>query len=129
MDSTWRALTVLTRSKSMAFQHTMVLITRQTECDSHNQALSVLTGVDGVDTSKVGILGHSYGGNTTMFQAALDERVRYACTSGAVCSFRNKIEWGTGIEMAEVLPGALDHFEIDDLLRLTAPRKLLVVSA
>lgn len=92
-------------------------------------AVSVLLGLGTVDPSRIGILGHSYGGNTTIFQAALDERVRYACASGAVCSFRNKMQRGTGIEMAEVLPGVVDRFDIDELLRLTAPRPLLVISA
>lgn len=92
-------------------------------------ALSLLAGLDTVDLSRIGLLGHSYGGNTVLFQAALDERVQYACASGAACSFRTRIREGTGIEMAEVLPGVLDRFEIDDLLRLAAPRPMLVVSA
>jgi predicted esterase len=36
---------------------------------------------------------------------------------------------GTGIELAEVLPGVLECFDVDELLRLTAPRPLLVMSA
>ena len=92
-------------------------------------AVSILRGLDTVDPSRVGILGHSYGGNTALFQAALDERVRYVCTSGAVCSFRNKMRHATGIEMAEVLPGVLDRFDVDELLKLAAPRPMLVVSA
>jgi dienelactone hydrolase len=92
-------------------------------------ALSLLAGIAAVDPDRVGILGHSYGGNTVLFQAALDERVRFCCSSGAVCSFRNKMERGTGIEMAEVLPGVLAQFDVDVLLGLTAPRPALVVSA
>jgi dienelactone hydrolase len=92
-------------------------------------ALSLLAGIAAVDPDRVGILGHSYGGNTVLFQAALDERVRFCCSSGAVCSFRNKMERGTGIEMAEVLPGVLAQFDVDALLGLTAPRPALVVSA
>jgi dienelactone hydrolase len=92
-------------------------------------AVSLLAGLDPVDPSRIGILGHSYGGNTVLFQAALDERARYACASGAACSFRNKMQHATGIEMAEVLPGALDRFDIEDLLKLAAPRPMLVVSA
>jgi dienelactone hydrolase len=92
-------------------------------------AVSVLLGYDGVDPSRVGILGHSYGGNTAMFQAALDERVAFACSSGAVCSFRDKMRRRTGIEMAEVLPGIVDRLDVDELLRLAAPRPLLVMSA
>jgi dienelactone hydrolase len=92
-------------------------------------AVSVLTGLDGVDPSRIGVLGHSYGGNTALFQAALDVRVNYACSSGAACSYADKMRRGTGIEMAEVLPNALARFEIVDLLRLVAPRQLLIASA
>jgi dienelactone hydrolase len=92
-------------------------------------AISVLTGMAAVDSARVGILGHSYGGNTVLFQAALDERVRFSCSSGAACSFRDKMERGTGIEMAEILPGVLAQFDIDVLLGITAPRPALVVSA
>lgn len=92
-------------------------------------AVSVLAGITAVDVARIGILGHSYGGNTVLFQSALDERVRFSCSSGAACSFRNKMARGTGIEMAEVLPGVLAQFDIDVLLSLTAPRPTLVVSA
>jgi len=92
-------------------------------------AVSILLGLRAVDAARIGVLGHSYGGNTGMFQAALDDRVGFACSSGAVCSYRDKMQRGTGIEMAEVLPGVLERFDVDELLRLTAPRPLLVMSA
>jgi len=97
--------------------------------DDAAAALSVLSTLDIVDATKVGVLGHSYGGNTALFQAALDERVRFACASGAACSYRHKMEQGTGIEMAEVIPDVVGRLDVDDLLRLCAPRPMLVVSA
>ena len=36
---------------------------------------------------------------------------------------------GVGIEMASVIPGFHGKYDIDDLVSLTAPRKLLLVSA
>jgi dienelactone hydrolase len=92
-------------------------------------AYSALAGLVEVDSERIGLVGHSYGGNTALFQAALDTRVKFACISGAVCSYSERIARGTGIEMAEVLPSALLKFEIDDLLRLISPRQTLVVSA
>ena len=97
--------------------------------DDAAAAISVLNALDIVDASRTGALGHSYGGNTVLFQAALDERVRFACASGAVCSYRHKMEHGTGIEMAEVLPDIVGRLDVDDLLCLMAPRPMLVVSA
>lgn len=78
---------------------------------------------------KVGTLGHSYGGNTVLFHAALDLRVDFACASGAACSYRHKIASGTGLEMAEAIPGFAARWDIDDLLQAIAPRPLLLVSS
>jgi dienelactone hydrolase len=77
----------------------------------------------------VGLAGHSHGGNVTLFAAALDERVAFACASGALCSYRHKIAHGTGLEMALVLPGFAARFDVEDLVRCIAPRPLFVVSS
>jgi dienelactone hydrolase len=90
-------------------------------------AVSVLYALPGVE--RVGVVGHSYGGNIALFAAGLDERIAFTCSSGAACSYRHKFAHGTGLEMALVIPGFAEHFDLDDLMRCTAPRKLLVVSA
>jgi dienelactone hydrolase len=82
-----------------------------------------------VGSGRVGVLGHSYGGNVALFAAALDTRIAFACSSGAVCSFRHKLKTGTGLEMALVIPGFAARFDFDDLMRCIAPRSLLVVSS
>lgn len=92
-------------------------------------ALSVLRSQPGVADDRVGVLGHSYGGNTVLFHAAVDDRVRFAASSGAACSFRTKMASRTGIEMSEVIPGFCTRFDVDDLIRAIAPRPLLLVYA
>lgn len=82
-----------------------------------------------VDPSRLGILGHSYGGNTVLFQGALDSRIKFGCSSGAAASFKNRIQNGTGIEMASTIPGFNQDYDIDDLVKCFAPRNLLLVSA
>ncbi len=82
-----------------------------------------------VDKSRIGVLGHSYGGNTVLFQAALNAEIKFACSSGAACTYKNKIEFGTGIEMAEVIPGFIEKYDISDLVKCIAPRPILIVSA
>lgn len=91
--------------------------------------ISVLLQQDGSKRDRIGMLGHSYGGNTAIFHSPFDERIGYTCSSGAVCSYRTKIEHQTGIEFAEVIPGFIDNYEIEDLLRAACPRKFLIVSA
>lgn len=82
-----------------------------------------------VDKNRIGTLGHSYGGNTAIFLAALDQRMKYSCSSGAVCTFKEKMKNGTGIEMAEVIPGFAKYYDIEDLIKCVAPNKFLIVSA
>jgi dienelactone hydrolase len=91
--------------------------------------LSVLFQQEGINEDNIGILGHSYGGNTVLFHSPFDDRIKYSCSSGAVCSYKTKFESNTGIEMAEVIPNFTTMYDIEDLLRLIHPRELLIVSA
>jgi dienelactone hydrolase len=90
-------------------------------------ALTLLS--DLAPAAALGVLGHSYGGNTALFTAALDTRVAFACVSGAACSFRYKLAHGIGLEMSLAVPGIAQRFDFDDLMRCVAPRQLFVVSA
>jgi dienelactone hydrolase len=87
-------------------------------------ALSVLAERPEVDPSRTGVLGHSFGGNTVLFHAAVDHRVAFAATSGAAGTYRDKIASEIGIDRAEVIPGVLEVFDIDDLTRMICPRPL-----
>ena len=77
----------------------------------------------------VGVIGHSLGGGLALFVGALDTRVSFTCSSGAVCSYRHKLAHGGGLEMSLVIPGVVSQFDVDDLVRCVAPRRILVVSA
>jgi dienelactone hydrolase len=92
-------------------------------------AHSILAAQANVDPTRVGALGHSMGGATALFHAALDERVRFAVVSGAACTYRHRIESGTGIEAAQLLPGVFELCDLDDVAGLLAPRPLLLCSA
>ena len=92
-------------------------------------AISLISQLKHTKPGKIGLLGHSYGGNTAIFHSPFDERIQFTCSSGAVCSYKRKFKSGTGIEMAEVIPNFTDIYDIKDLLRLVAPRKLLIMSA
>jgi len=102
------------------------LLMRKVLIDVHS-AVSVLSNLTQV--SRVGVLGHSYGGNSALFAAALDTRIAFAVSSGAACSYRYKLLHGVGLEMALVIPGFAEQFDFDDLMRCVAPRRLFVVSA
>jgi dienelactone hydrolase len=91
--------------------------------------VSLLRQHRAVDSQRIGTLGHSYGGNTVLFHAAVDVRLGFACASGAACTYATKMRNGTGIEMAEVIPGLTQRFDVQDLVKCIAPRKALLLSA
>jgi dienelactone hydrolase len=93
------------------------------------RGISLLRTHPMIDAQRIGILGHSYGGNTVLFHGALDDRIRFACASGAACTYNHKMTHQIGIEMAEVIPGFVTRFDIPDLVACFAPRHLLLVSA
>lgn len=92
-------------------------------------AVSALLARADVDVGAVGALGHSYGGNTTLFLMAVDERIRFGCASGALASYRQKVSDRTGIEMAEVIPGFTSRFDMEHVLAAAASGRVLIVSA
>jgi len=97
--------------------------------DDANIGFDILKNHEKVDKSRIGVMGHSYGGSTVIFQTAINEEIKFACSSGAACSYKNKMELGTGIEMAEVIPGFINNYDIEDLVKCISPRHILLVSA
>jgi len=92
-------------------------------------AVSALLARTDVRPESIAALGHSYGGNTTLFLTAIDSRIQLGCASGALASYRRRMRDGTGIEMAEVIPGLTTRFDLEHVLAATASRPFLVVSA
>jgi dienelactone hydrolase len=96
--------------------------------DDAQRALSVLLQASGIDERRVGVAGHSYGGYTALYHAAVDPRCRFVCISGAVCSFETRRQEGTGITLFEVVPGLARQIDTHDVLSAIGPRPTLVVS-
>jgi dienelactone hydrolase len=76
-----------------------------------------------------GVVGHSFGGTVALFLSAMDTSMAFTCSSGALCSYRQKMASGTALEASLVIPGFQSRFDLDDVLRCVAPRKILIVSA
>lgn len=91
-------------------------------------AFRALQGLAEIDPVRVGVAGHSYGGDVTIFQAAVDERIAFACVSGAAGTYREKLARDIGIDLVQVVPGIARQLDIDDLLASVAPRPLLIAA-
>ena len=51
------------------------------------RAIDYLETLDFVDPEKIGMIGHSYGGHSTIFAAALEPRIKVAVANGPVSDF------------------------------------------
>ena len=86
-------------------------------------ALDHLADTPGIDASRLGTAGLSLGGETVMYVAALDERIRIAASSGWITTIENMKHnhcpcWD--------FPGLEENFEFSDIFSLVAPRPLIL---
>jgi len=82
---------------------------------------------DFIDFDKLICLGNSGGGTTTLYAAALDERIKIAVPSCYLCTFEHSI-------MAmyhcpcNFVPSLYKYFDMGDIACLIAPRPIVMVS-
>ncbi len=106
-----------------------------------SRAIDYLQTLEFVDADNIGMVGHSYGGHSTIFAAALDPRIKVAVANGPVSDFlHHGLHWAVaaGASSSQSLPSmrpyVLDHtlpapLTFYELTALLAPRPLLVGQA
>ena len=103
--------------------------------------IDYLQTLDFVDADKIGMVGHSYGGHSTIFTTALEPRIKAAFANGPVSDFRGHgLHWavprggGASQSLPNMRPYILDHtlkipVEFYEWTALIAPRPLIVGQA
>lgn len=81
-----------------------------------------------LEPDRIYAMGHSAGGTTALFTAAIDQRIKGVIASGCVGSWRRNIVRRRDPEGQLAIPGILHWLEMADILGLVAPRPLVVVS-
>jgi pimeloyl-ACP methyl ester carboxylesterase len=106
-----------------------------------SRAIDYLQTLNFVDREKIGMVGHSYGGHSTLFTSALEPRIKVAVANGPVSDFMHHgMHWAVpkGAGNSQSLP-AMRPYVIDPTRRapisfyeftaLIAPRPLMVGQA
>jgi dienelactone hydrolase len=93
------------------------------------RCLDVLQRLPYVDRDRIGACGWSYGGMVTLFLAAWDERVAAALVSCTVASIASSHRMPWNLCGSQVLPGMANELDHAALIKLVAPRPLIVESA
>jgi dienelactone hydrolase len=92
-----------------------------------DRGIDYLAARGDADMTRIGVMGNSGGGTTTLFSAALLPRVAFAMPSCFFCTFRDSI-------MAiyhcadNYIPGLLPVADMADILGLFAPKPVVVVA-
>jgi|694.fasta_scaffold06540_15 pimeloyl-ACP methyl ester carboxylesterase len=105
----------------------------------HSIAVDVLQTLPEVDPQRIGVMGHSLGGQGAIFLAAYDERVRAAACNCAASFFRYNdrvTEWSRDrwyVYFKHIRPGLLEGklppIDFHEIMALISPRALLDISA
>lgn len=80
-----------------------------------------------VDSERIMCMGNSGGGTTTFYVACLEERIKLAMPSCAVCSFDDSIA-ALDHCSCNYVPNIRNCFDMGDMAGLIAPRKLIIVA-
>jgi cephalosporin-C deacetylase-like acetyl esterase len=82
-----------------------------------------------IDPKRLGILGIGSGGTLATLTAALDARIKVAVSSGGLLSFDAiAASEASTHRLTELVPGALESFDLPDVAALVAPRCLVLAN-
>lgn len=115
----WLAVTLLAQGSSLQARYLSDL----------GRALDVLAAQPDVDPTRLGCIGHSLGGQETVWLAWYDARIRAAVASCGVGLISTIIRDRVGHNMALWVPGLLTVGDMDSVVAGVAPRPLLLIQA
>ncbi len=92
-----------------------------------DRGIDYLATRDDVDLHRIGIMGHSGGGTTSAYAAAVLPRLSFAMPSCSFCTFRNS-KMALYHCSCGYLPGLLKYAEMADILGLFAPHPIVIVA-
>jgi len=92
------------------------------------RALDLLQGLPMVDPDRIGIIGHSLGGQEVMWLAWYDPRVRVAVCSCGIGTLRTILRDYVNHNFAAYVPGLLDVCDIDEFVADVAPTPFLMTA-
>ena len=93
------------------------------------RALDYLLTRREVDRRRIGCLGHSLGGQETLFLSAVDPRIAVGVSSCGFSSYHAIFTSALLHNLALYVPGILRYGDLDRVLALVAPRPFLALAA
>lgn len=82
---------------------------------------------DLVDIDRISCMGNSGGGTATAYAAALEDRIKLAMSSCAMCTYKDSIA-GVPHCACNYVPHIMEYFDMDDIMAMAAPKYFIQVS-
>ena len=91
--------------------------------------LDFLASRNEVDPSRIGFIGHSYGGRMALWVPAFDQRIRASVSNCGCVSYRDSLHRDAGIQMEFCVPSIVSVGDIEDVAALVPPAALYISAA
>lgn len=88
--------------------------------------LDYLEGRHEVDKTKIGFIGHSYGGRMAIWSPAFDKRIKASVSNCGCVNYKDSLSRDVGIQMEFCVPHIMQHGDIEDIVKLVAPTPLYI---
>lgn len=88
--------------------------------------MDLLAELPEIDTERLGFIGHSYGGRMAIWAPAFDQRIKVAVSNCGCVNYKDSLSQEVGIQPEFCVPGIMVMGDIEDIVRLIAPRALLI---
>lgn len=89
--------------------------------------IDLLQSLPQVDETRIGFIGHSYGGRTALFAPAFDRRINVSVSNCGSTKLKTMLAQDIGIQFDYVVPGFLAWGDVEDVVRLVEPCHLLIL--
>ncbi len=88
--------------------------------------IDYLASLEEVDPNRIGFVGHSYGGRMAIWAPAVDERIKASVSNCGCVNYKDSLDREVGIQAEFCVPDFLSVGDIEDVVRLIAPRALYI---
>jgi len=92
-------------------------------------ALDYLVSRDDVDPTRLGFIGHSYGGRMALWAPAFDPRITASVSNCGCIPYRHSYSHNTGLQAEFVLPGFAAAHDVEDVIACFGSSASLLISA
>jgi dienelactone hydrolase len=90
--------------------------------------ISCLSTIPDADSSRIGFMGHSLGGQEALFAAAVDPRIKVAVSSCGFSTFKAIFQHKIPHNLSLFVPSFSNKHDLDFLFRFIAPRPFLILA-